>query len=464
MKQVLMTMFTFTASAGGITRVLMNRGRFLREAGVDARIALFSWDPNLRATVGLLKSQGRLAPDQPVLDMYSYYAAIADRGAVQNLADAPNVETSACPTRYERREGNVKREEIYVSEGGHEFLSLHFAAETAEIVGIELRDPRKAEALRFARMRDLHTHWLTDLARAKTPCAIIADAPKSANAVLRVRAHDVYRILTIHNNHYKAPYVFGSPWRDTYADILRKFEGADALAVLTHEQRSDIEEELGKRTNIYVIPNSVTVFPDVVAPKRDPLRVVAMARYHKTKGQAKIIAAFQTVLQEFPRAQLDLYGSGEEEQALRALVLIKGLSHSVSIKGYAVDVARVLSEASVAVSASAFEGFGIGIAEALSLGTPVVALDCSYGPGEIISDGEDGYLVHDVPMLAEHIIDLLRYPARARAMGEAGRKNMQRYSAKNVARMWLELFAALERAADTASAPGQLDRQDRQLA
>ena len=35
MKQVLMTMFTFTAGAGGITRVLMNRGRMLREAGID---------------------------------------------------------------------------------------------------------------------------------------------------------------------------------------------------------------------------------------------------------------------------------------------------------------------------------------------------------------------------------------------------------------------------------------------
>ncbi len=31
MKQVLMTMFNLSASAGGITRVMMNRGRMFRE-------------------------------------------------------------------------------------------------------------------------------------------------------------------------------------------------------------------------------------------------------------------------------------------------------------------------------------------------------------------------------------------------------------------------------------------------
>jgi glycosyltransferase involved in cell wall biosynthesis len=446
MKQVLMTMFTFGASAGGITRVLMNRGRMLREAGVDAQIALFAWDPGLKATVELLKQQGRLAPDQPVLNLYTYYAAIADgQPARDGSGRAPDVQTHACPTRHETTEDGSGAGQHYVSSTGQTFLTLHFDADTGQVARIALRDPRRSEAVLFTCMRELHTHWLSELARASTPCAIIADAPKSASAVLAVSEDSVFRILTIHNNHFVKPYTFGSPWRDTYAGILRSFNRADALAVLTEQQKDDIESELGPRSNIFVIPNSVTAFGEPSKPvKRDPMKVVVVARYHKIKGLPKIIKAFERVLRRFPQAKLELYGSGEEEQALRALIALRGMSESVALMGFASDIASVLRSASVVVSASDFEGFGLGIAEALSVGTPVVSMDCAYGPAEIISDDEDGYLVYDIATLGERIIELLAHPGRARLMGQAARQNMERFSPKSIASRWLTLFALLE--------------------
>jgi glycosyltransferase involved in cell wall biosynthesis len=42
---------------------------------------------------------------------------------------------------------------------------------------------------------------------------------------------------------------------------------------------------------------------------------------------------------------------------------------------------------------SAYEGFGIVVAEALATGTPVVATDCESGPREILADGRFGELV-----------------------------------------------------------------------
>jgi glycosyltransferase involved in cell wall biosynthesis len=442
MKQVLMTMFTLTAGAGGITRVLMNRGRLLREAGIDARIALFAWDPGLKATVALLKQQGRLAADQPVLNLYVHYAAIAD-GAAQRDIEASS-DGHAIRVRLDPTTG-VKVEESYVSPAGNCYLRKRFSWETGGLEAIELHDRREGNPRLFSRMQDLYSHWLTELSCENRPCAIIADAPKSAPSVLNVRAKNVYRILTIHSNHFQAPYKYGGKLRDTYAGILRTFQQADALAVLTRQQRDDIELQFGRHANIHIIPNSVTAFPQVESVvKRDPMLVVAVARYHRKKGLHKVIEAFETVLRALPGARLELYGSGDQELPLRLLVAAKWMNHAISIHGYAVDVAQVLRRASVAVSASEFEGFGIGIAEALSLGTPVVGFDCPYGPREIICDGEDGYLVDDTEELAQRIIALLQNNAQARSMGEMAARNMQRFSAQSVTGKWLALFRALE--------------------
>lgn len=422
--------------------MLMNRGRMLREAGIDARIALFAWDPALKTTVQLLKQQGRLAPDQPVLNLYAHYAAVAD-GEVRRDVEASS-EGHVMRVRLDATTG-VKVEESYVSAAGNRYLCKRFDRETGALKTIELHDAREGNPRSFSRMRDLYTHWLTELSSENTPCAIIADAPKSAESVLGVGAKNVYRILTIHNNHFKAPYKYGSKLRETYAGILGAFQQADALAVLTQQQREDIELQFGRHSHLYVIPNSVTVFPEaesVVA--RDPLLVVAVARYHKKKGLHKVIAAFETVLRAVPGARLELYGSGDEEWRLRLLIAAKLMGHAVSIKGYAIDVAKVLRRANVAVSASEFEGFGIGIAEAMSVGTPVVSFDCPYGPAEIIRDGEDGYLVDDTEELAQQIIALLKNHAQARSMGESAVRNMQRFSAQSVTAKWLALFHALE--------------------
>jgi glycosyltransferase involved in cell wall biosynthesis len=47
----------------------------------------------------------------------------------------------------------------------------------------------------------------------------------------------------------------------------------------------------------------------------------------------------------------------------------------------------------VAVQASRWEGFGVAILEALSLGVPQIATDCPGGISEVLGHGEYGLLV-----------------------------------------------------------------------
>ena len=88
-----------------------------------------------------------------------------------------------------------------------------------------------------------------------------------------------------------------------------------------------------------------------------------------------------------PGATLDIYGEGAEHLALQALIDERGLDAHIALRGRTDDPGRVLDEASVFLSTSAFEGQGLAIAEALAHGCPVIAYDVRYGPREILAAG-----------------------------------------------------------------------------
>ena len=65
----------------------------------------------------------------------------------------------------------------------------------------------------------------------------------------------------------------------------------------------------------------------------------------------------------------------------------------------------LIEESDLLVLSSDYEGFGMVIIEALSVGTTVVSTDCNSGPSEILGDNEFGYLckVNNPSDLAEKI-------------------------------------------------------------
>ena len=69
---------------------------------------------------------------------------------------------------------------------------------------------------------------------------------------------------------------------------------------------------------------------------------------------------------------------------------------------------------------SHFEGFGLVITEAMSQGTPVITTERTAGP-DLITDGEDGYLVPagSSEALASRIEALLSEPTCIKRLGRA---------------------------------------------
>jgi len=184
--------------------------------------------------------------------------------------------------------------------------------------------------------------------------------------------------------------------------------------------------------------------PGAVAPT-----VVYLGQLHAIKRVDVLIDAFARVRAELPDARLEVIGApsalGEQLHA-RAAGL--GLAESVSFRGLIPEEEKgpALAAAHVFALLSASEGLPVTPLEALACGTPVVL---SPGCGLPQVDGVAGIVCDGTAEgAAEALLKLLRDPARARQLGEAGREFAAGYRREVVVPRLLEL---LERVATSSS-------------
>lgn len=134
--------------------------------------------------------------------------------------------------------------------------------------------------------------------------------------------------------------------------------------------------------------------------------VLGAGRLTAQKDFDLLIRAFKLVHRE-ARAKLVILGEGGERPALEKLVRSLGLEAHVSLPGFTANPYSYMRRASVFVSSSYAEAFGLVIVEALVCGCPVVAVDCPGGVREILDHGKRGTLVPqgDETALAAAILD-----------------------------------------------------------
>ena len=87
-----------------------------------------------------------------------------------------------------------------------------------------------------------------------------------------------------------------------------------------------------------------------------------------------------------------ILGDGEERVMLEKAIKSYNLEHSIFLPGWVDDPMPYLCLSDLLILSSDYEGFGLVIVEALSVGVNVVSTNCKTGPSEILKDGEFGFL------------------------------------------------------------------------
>lgn len=262
----------------------------------------------------------------------------------------------------------------------------------------------------------------------------IKDGSKKIGEIHINRAH--FRNFTPNNlNILKS--LFAKYWMHGLVDKVRQL---DRFVVLTEYDRQAWQEI----PRVDVIPNPLPFYPDMVNfPRRK--RVIAVGRYFDEKGYDLLLKAWAIVEKKCKDWELDIYGDGVKsyyERIANNLCLDRmrcRLNDSIS------DVQKEYLDSSFFVCTSRFEGFGMGIIEAMACGLSVVAFDCLWGPRSIIADGEDGLLVENgnVIKLANTMNSLMQNPEKIAVMGQNARRNVRRFNIEAIAKKWKQLFDSL---------------------
>jgi glycosyltransferase involved in cell wall biosynthesis len=149
------------------------------------------------------------------------------------------------------------------------------------------------------------------------------------------------------------------------------------------------------------------------------------------KGFDLLIRAFAR-LDPSLRASLVIIGEGDQRSALERLIDELGLNGRVTLAGSQANPWKFMARADVVALATRSEAFPNVIGEALALGRPVIATNCSPGVAEYLDHGRYGLLVppDDVDALAaalEHILrdDELRKTLAVRAPSRADSFGLQ---------------------------------------
>jgi len=145
--------------------------------------------------------------------------------------------------------------------------------------------------------------------------------------------------------------------------------------------------------------------------------------------------------------QLVLAGQGDLPEAAKSTLASVGAVGRVRLAGAPsrAELIRLYQEAACLALPSDEEGFGMVVVEAMACGVPVIATRCG-GPEEIISEGQDGFLVplDDAREFARRLGATCADADLNVRLGEAARRTVEsRYSAEAAFRPFLRAYERL---------------------
>lgn len=183
-----------------------------------------------------------------------------------------------------------------------------------------------------------------------------------------------------------------------------------------------------------VIPNPTRPIPPAARWRPDgcdPRTILFVGRFDRHKGGDLIVEAFARVLRDVPDARLRFAGpdKGLADDAGRRWDLASFVEDRlpgaraagrVELLGHVPHsrLEPLRRGAAITVACSRYEVFGLTVAEAMALGTPIVAARVGGIP-EVVRDGVDGLLHRpgDPGDLADRILAMLADPALAAELG-----------------------------------------------
>ena len=171
-----------------------------------------------------------------------------------------------------------------------------------------------------------------------------------------------------------------------------------------------------------VIPNGVDTnefYPALSADKKDGIGTIFGQSYHK--DPATVLKVLGLLKQQCPGVIQRIFGACRKPEQICDRMYVRLPT--------VVQAREIYSRSLVWFMASRLEGFAVPILEAMACGCAVVATDCG-GPRDIITDGENGFIVEagDAEGIAKKVQLLLENEELRRQFVSRGQETVRKFS------------------------------------
>lgn len=194
--------------------------------------------------------------------------------------------------------------------------------------------------------------------------------------------------------------------------------------------------------------NPAALLPDVrkaYGIPEDSLVVGYIARMTLQKDPEGMIRGFHAALKSNPGMVLLMVGEGELKQAAVDTAAALGISDKVIFDNFRQDVPAVLQGIDIYCLPSLWEGFPIGVLEAMAMGKTVVATDVD-GTREAVTHEENGWLIppKNTAALAGAIAKMAAdEPLRAKLSQAAIQTVQEKYNVSGMTRRIENVYTSL---------------------
>jgi glycosyltransferase involved in cell wall biosynthesis len=178
-----------------------------------------------------------------------------------------------------------------------------------------------------------------------------------------------------------------------------------------------------------------------ISTSQERTEVIFVGQLIRRKGLDILLEAMQPLFAEYPDLHLTVVGAGEDRLALQALIGEAGIEERITFAGVlpAEQIPARVSAAQVLVLPSRWDGWGMVVNEAISVGVPVIVSD-QCGASDLIRHGVNGHIFRseDVEDLRRCICEFLGRANERASVRSAVAITAQTISAEVAARYMIE--------------------------
>ena len=241
----------------------------------------------------------------------------------------------------------------------------------------------------------------------------------------RLVSRITHRIIALTNKE-KEDYIKFRIANEDKFDVIYSGIELDKFKELSEDKKQNFVKELG-------IPEKSLIIGTV-------------GRLVPVKGHEFLIKAAKYIISKYPEAFFVFTGDGPLEHNLKRQARELGINNNIIFLGWRSDAAKIISVYDIFSLPSLNEGMGRVLAEAMSLGKPIVASNVGGIP-DLVTHGKNGFLVpaRNPEKLAKYIQILIEDKEKKEKMGQAGKEMAKIFSkekmVENIANLYEKLLA-----------------------